>query len=44
MSFRYLESFHDLQPGDVAGARALYGAPKAPTVARAGPGVADQAN
>ena len=27
MSFNYTEDFNDLQPGDIAGAQTLYGAP-----------------
>jgi Matrixin len=46
MSFRYSEAFCALQPGDIAGAVALYGARGAPVVAAApkpGPGAPDMA-
>ncbi len=33
MSFNYTEDFNDLQPGDIAGAQALYGAPASSTLA-----------
>jgi len=37
MSFIYGEEFHELQPGDIAGARALYGEPELTSTSALGP-------